>query len=52
MSYLIDCEDGVQVRGETVDELLDAAEEHIRTVHPDLVGKVSRDALLAQAKVV
>lgn len=52
MSYVIDCEDGVQVRGETVEELLDAAEEHIRTAHPDLVGKVSRDALLAQAKEV
>jgi SAM-dependent methyltransferase len=52
MSYAIDCEDGVQVRGETLEELLDAAEEHVRTAHPDLVGKVSRDALLAQAKEV
>lgn len=52
MSYVIDCDDGVQVRGETVEALLDNAEEHIRTAHPELVGKVSRDALLAQAKEV
>ena len=52
MSYVIDCEDGVQVRGDTVEQLLDAAEEHIRTAHADLVGKVSRDDLLAQAKEV
>lgn len=52
MSYVIDCDDGVQVRGETVEELLDAAEEHIRTAHAELVGKVSRDDLLAQAKEV
>lgn len=52
MAYVINCDDGVQVRGATVEELLDNAEEHIRTAHPDLVGQVSREALLAQATEV
>jgi predicted small metal-binding protein len=50
MSYVINCECGYVVRGETEDELLDNAEAHIRDAHPDLIGKVTRDELLAQAK--
>jgi hypothetical protein len=52
MSYIINCPDGVTVRGETQDELLTNAEAHIREAHPDLVGKVSRDELLSQAVAV
>lgn len=52
MSYIINCDDGVTVRGETVDELLDNAEKHIRDAHPDLVGKVGRDELRAQVEAV
>jgi predicted small metal-binding protein len=43
------CECGYTVRGETDDELLANAEEHIRRDHPDMVGKVSREELLASA---
>lgn len=49
MSYIINCPDGVTVRGETHEELLVNAEAHIREAHPDLVGKVTRDELLGQA---
>ncbi|RHW24695.1 DUF1059 domain-containing protein [Nocardioides immobilis] len=52
MSYIINCPDGVTVRGETHDELLANAEAHLREAHPDLVGKVSRDELLSQARAV
>lgn len=52
MSYVINCSDGVTLRAETVEELLTSAEEHIRQDHPELVGKVSRDDLLAQATEV
>lgn len=52
MSYVINCDDGVTVRGDTIDELLDHAEQHIRDAHPDLVGKVGRDDLRAQAELV
>jgi predicted small metal-binding protein len=38
------------VRGQTDDELLRHAEEHINHHHPDLVGKISRDDLLAMAE--
>ena len=50
MSYIINCDDGVTVRGETVDEVLDNAEQHIRDAHPDLVGKVGREDLRPQVE--
>jgi predicted RNase H-like HicB family nuclease len=52
MSYIINCPDGVTVKGETHEELLANAEAHIRDAHPDLVGKVSREELLSQAVTV
>jgi predicted small metal-binding protein len=50
VAKLINCECGYVVRGQTDDELLAAAEEHINRDHPELVGKVSRDDLLAMAE--
>ena len=50
MPKLIKCDCGKIVRGETDDELLANAEEHIRTDHPELVGKIARDDLLAMAE--
>lgn len=52
MSYIINCPDGVVVKGETHEELLANAEAHIREAHPDLVGKVTREELLSQAETV
>ena len=50
MAYVINCDCGYVAKGETEDELISVAEAHIRDQHPDLVGKVSRDDLLAQAQ--
>ena len=50
MAKLINCECWQVVRGETDDELIANAEAHIDRDHPDLVGKISRDDLLAMAE--
>jgi predicted small metal-binding protein len=50
MPKLINCECGQVVRGETDDELIRNAEQHVERDHPDLVGKISRDDLLGMAE--
>jgi predicted small metal-binding protein len=50
MAKVINCECGFVVRGADDDELVRNAEEHINSVHPDMVGKVSRDDLLGMAE--
>jgi predicted small metal-binding protein len=47
MAKLIRCECGYVVRGEDDDELVANAERHIQSDHPDLVGKLGREDLLA-----
>lgn len=48
----INCVCGQVVEGEDDDELWDKAQEHLSTDHPDLVGKVSREDILAQAEEI
>jgi hypothetical protein len=50
MAKLINCECGQVVRGETDDELIANAEAHVERDHPDLVGKISREDLLAMSE--
>jgi hypothetical protein len=50
MAKVINCDCGLVCRGVTDEDLLAAAEAHIRADHPDLVGKLSRDDLLAMAE--
>jgi len=52
MAKVIKCECGYVVRGDTDEELLAGAREHIQDAHPDLVGKVGDDDLLAMAEEV
>jgi predicted small metal-binding protein len=52
MAYVIHCECGHVSRGETEEELVEAANRHMEEVHPDIAGKVSRDDLLAMAQEV
>jgi predicted small metal-binding protein len=46
----INCVCGYVVKGEDDDELWEQAQGHLRTDHPDLAGKVSREDILAQAE--
>lgn len=48
----IACVCGYAVKGEDDDELWQNAQAHMREDHPDLVGKVSRADVLAQAEEV
>jgi predicted small metal-binding protein len=50
MAMVINCECGRVIRGETEEEVLAAAEEHVKRDHPELVGKISRADLLAMAE--
>ena len=50
MPKVINCECGQVVRGETDVELVRNAEEHVNRDHPALVGKISREDLLAMAE--
>lgn len=52
VAKVVECEDGAVMRGETDDELWEAAQRHLREAHPDLVGKVTREAILAQAREI
>ena len=52
MAKQITCQCGATVRGETDDELVGNAEEHIQRDHPDLVGTMSRDQILGMAEEV
>jgi predicted small metal-binding protein len=45
------CVCGYLVEGKDENELWAKAQAHIRTDHPDLVGVVSREDILAQAEV-
>jgi predicted small metal-binding protein len=45
MAKVINCACGETVRGETEDEVLDNAEEHVRTAHADMADQFSRETL-------
>jgi hypothetical protein len=48
----INCVCGKVVEGEGDDELWEKAQKHLAADHPDLVGRVSREDILAQAEEV
>jgi predicted small metal-binding protein len=50
MAKVINCDCGYTVRGETDEELLSNANAHIESDHPDMVGKVTNEELLAMAE--
>jgi hypothetical protein len=49
VSRQIECDDGIIVTGATDDELVSAMEEHLRSAHPELAGRLSRFEILAMA---
>jgi predicted small metal-binding protein len=50
MAKLINCECGEIVRGDTDEELLANVNAHVHGRHPELVGKLSREDILAMAE--
>lgn len=49
MAKTFECDrDGVVMRGEDDDELVANVERHVAEAHPDLVGKLSREDILAE----
>ena len=48
----INCVCGKVVEGKDDDELWEKAQAHLAADHPDLVGKVSREDILAQAEEI
>lgn len=50
MAKVIRCQCGFLGRGETVHEAAAVIEEHIGSDHPELVGKVTRNDLIAMAE--
>ncbi len=50
MAKRITCTCGVVVTGQDDDQLWQNAQRHISSDHPDLVGKVRREDILAQAE--
>ena len=50
MAKAIQCECGFVARGESADDVVTTIEGHIRADHPELVGKVTSDDLLAMAE--
>lgn len=51
MTQVINCECGQVVRAEDDDQLVARVEEHVNRDHPELVGKLSREDVLAMAEV-
>ena len=52
MTRVINCECGQTIRAESDDELVAMVEGHVRSDHPDLVGKMTREDILAMAEAV
>jgi predicted small metal-binding protein len=52
MAKLVNCECGEVVRADGEDELVQKVDRHVAEKHPELIGKLSRDDVLAMAEEV
>jgi hypothetical protein len=50
MAKVIRCQCGFLARGETPHDAADAIQDHLRTDHPAVAGRVRREDLLAMAE--
>jgi len=50
MSKIITCECGTTLRASEDDELVSRVQAHVEADHPDLVGQLTRDDVLAMAE--
>ena len=49
MTKVLHCPCGTDLSGESDDELVSAVEQHVADEHPDKVGSMSREEILASA---
>jgi predicted small metal-binding protein len=52
MARQITCECGQIVRGATEDEVVDLTLDHLRSDHPQLADRITRDEIVALIEVV
>lgn len=52
MALQVTCACGYRFRADDEDGLWSKAEEHLASAHPDMVGKVARADIVAQAELV
>jgi predicted small metal-binding protein len=52
MAFRIVCMCGFVIQGGDDDELWENAQVHMRVLHPELVGHVTREDILAQAEQI
>jgi hypothetical protein len=50
MSKIINCECGQVIRAGDDDDLVAQVDDHIKTEHPDLVGRLTREDVLNMAE--
>lgn len=50
MASIVNCECGEVIRAETDDDLVEAVTAHVERDHPELIGKLSRDDMIAMAE--
>lgn len=50
MAFVYSCDCGYVARGESAAEFVDDVEQHIVDTHPDMVGKLDNDDILALAE--
>jgi predicted small metal-binding protein len=50
MAKMINCACGETIRGETEDEVLDNAEEHVRSAHADMADQFPRETLASMVE--
>ena len=50
MASIVNCECGEVIRAEGDDDLVAAVSAHVERDHPELIGKLGRDDILAMAE--
>ena len=50
MAKVINCACGATIRGETEDEVLDQAEQHVQDAHAEMADKFPRETLAGMVK--
>ncbi|HEY3069041.1 MAG TPA: DUF1059 domain-containing protein [Gaiellaceae bacterium] len=52
MALVVNCPCGETVKGENDDEIVANVEEHVQQAHPEMVGQMSREQILAMVEEV